>query len=185
MTGGWRSGRERKFHACPAGVRPSPARGAGSHPGCRRARPRRHRRSPFAGTSFALSWDPSCWNFLALAPGCSFACGFSLGSRWPLSDNEVHEPARYVDALAELFAFQVRSTPGARQCQLSGRLFRDICRGIDTVAQLAVDLDYERYLRGLDQGPSYPGHACSCTGVPPPSRPTSSAWCGANGLRVP
>src|SRR5918995_1225928 len=69
-----------------------------------------------------------------------------------LSYDEVHEPARYVDALAELFAFQVRTDSGARQCQLPGRLFRDICRGVDTVAQLAVDLDYERDLLGLDQG---------------------------------
>src|SRR5215208_1921859 len=34
MTGGWRSGRERKFHACPAGADAAVARarGAGSQP---------------------------------------------------------------------------------------------------------------------------------------------------------
>src|SRR5215208_2657630 len=70
----------------------------------------------------------------------------------PLSDDEVDEPSGDVNALAELFALEVGTDPGARQSQLSGCLFRDVGRGIYTVAQLAVDLDYERYLLSLDQG---------------------------------
>src|SRR5215210_2571 len=75
-------------------------------------------------------------------------CGISC----PLSDDEVDEPARYIDALAELLVFEVGTNPGARDRQLLRRLLGDICGGFDAVAELAVYLDDKRYLLGLDQG---------------------------------
>ena len=153
MTGGWRSGRERKFHACPAGADAAfaRARGAGSQPrvppsATQAAPPVAVCRNLFRVILGSKLLELSRLALDALSPAVS---RWAADGRYPTTR---FEPAGYVDALAELFAFQVRSDSGARQCQLSGRLFRDICRGIDTVAQLAVDLDYERYLRGLDQG---------------------------------
>src|SRR5215210_5992515 len=74
------------------------------------------------------------------------------GISCPLSDDEVDEPARYIDALAELLVFEVGTNPGARDRQLLRRLLGDICGGFDAVAELAVYLDDKRYLLGLDQG---------------------------------
>src|SRR5215207_372170 len=178
MTGGWRSGRERKFHVCPAGADAAVprARGAGSQP---RVPPRAtHAAAPPAAcrnllrvnselksaplsrscTGYFFTHLPEVTQGTLLHPTPTTASHsiLSLSQRrgvpGSLSYDEVHEPAWYVDALAELFAFEMRTDSGARQCQLSGRRFRDICRGVDTVAQLAVDLDYERDLLGLDQG---------------------------------
>src|SRR5918998_1151076 len=148
MTGGWISGRARKFHACPAGADAAVARarGAGSQP----------RVAP--STTHAAAPPAACRNLLRVnlelksAP-LSRSCTGYFFTHLPevLSYDEVDEPAWHVDALAELFAFEVRTDPGARQCQLSGRLLGDICWGFYAVAQLAVDLDYERYLLSLDQ----------------------------------
>src|ERR671910_774860 len=177
MTGGGGSGRERKSHACPAGadVAVARARGAGSQP---RVPPSAtHAAAPPAAcrnllrvnlelksaplsrscTGYFFTHLPEVTQGTLLHPTPTTASHslLSLSQRrgvpGPLSYDEVDEPAWHVDALAELLAFEVRTDPGARQCQLSGRLFGDICWGFDAVAQFAVDLDYERYLLSLDQ----------------------------------
>src|SRR5919112_1991515 len=126
MAGGWRSGRERKFHACPAGADAAfaLARGTVSQPrvppsATHAAPPAAACRNLFRVTlgvkSVPLSQAASSpislklrkvrhsWSLLGLY---RTAAGHLSQREVPghLSYDEVHEPARYVDALAKLFA---------------------------------------------------------------------------------